>query len=87
MKVEIDHAAYQRKVRKMSELSLKFIIKDATEAINANPDGPKAGYYADEINYCCDELHRRRQLPWDLRTLNGGLSVTDLRGNFIDDSE
>jgi hypothetical protein len=25
------------------------------------PDGPKAGYYADEICYCADELERRRR--------------------------
>lgn len=57
--VEIDHAAYQRKVRKLSEASLRFIIRDAGEAIKAMPVGPKAGYYADEINYCIDELNRR----------------------------
>jgi hypothetical protein len=61
MRIEIDHAAYASKVRKLSDASLRYIIKDAGEAIKANPEGPKAGYYADEINYCCDEL-RRRQL-------------------------
>lgn len=59
MRVEIDHAAYQRKVKTLSTASLLFIIKDAGEAIKANPDGPKAGYYADEINYCSDELSKR----------------------------
>lgn len=77
MRVEIDHAAYQRKVRKLSEASLRFIISDARKAIEAMPDGPKANYYADEINYCASELHRRSQLPWDKRTENGGLSVTE----------
>ena len=61
MRIEIDHAAYERKVRKLSEASLRYIIKDAGEAIKANPDGPKAGYYADEINYCASELNRRKQ--------------------------
>lgn len=59
MRVEIDHAAYQRKVKTLTFASLLFIIKDAGEAIKANPDGPKAGYYADEINYCSDELRKR----------------------------
>lgn len=59
MRTEIDHEAYQRKVRKLSVESLRFIIKDAAAAINANPDGPKASYYADEINYCVSELNRR----------------------------
>jgi hypothetical protein len=58
--VQIDHAAYQRKVRTLTEESLRFIIKDANEAIAANPDGCKVGYYADEINYCCMELAARR---------------------------
>jgi hypothetical protein len=59
LKIEIDHAAYKRKVKTLSTASLLFIIKDAGEAIKANPDGPKAGYYADEINYCSDELRKR----------------------------
>lgn len=56
-----DHAAYAAKVKNMSEEQLRFIIKDAQEAIKANPDSPKSkyGYYADEINYCVSELHRR----------------------------
>ena len=60
MKIEIDHDAYQRKVRKLSDQSLRFIIKDARKAIEAMPEGPKANYYADEINYCASELHRRK---------------------------
>lgn len=56
-----DHGAYAAKVKNMSEEQLRFIIKDAQEAIKANPDSPKSkhGYYADEINYCVSELHRR----------------------------
>lgn len=60
--MEIDHAAYQRKVRKLSDASLRFIISDARKAIEAMPEGTKANYYADEINYCASELNRRRQL-------------------------
>jgi hypothetical protein len=57
---EIDHAAYQRKVRGLSDASLRYIIRDASAAIRAMPEGPKANYYADEINYCATELNRRR---------------------------
>ena len=60
-RTEIDHAAYARKVRGLSEESLRYIIRDAGEAIKANPEGPKAGYYADEINYCASELNRRKE--------------------------
>jgi hypothetical protein len=58
--VEIDHAAIQRKVKKLSDDSLRWVIKDCRAAIAANPDGHKAGYYADEIHYCVMELARRR---------------------------
>jgi len=57
----MDHSDYQKKVRKMSVHSLMHVIKDASEAIQAQPDSPNAGYYADEIHYCRAEL-RRRQL-------------------------
>lgn len=57
--VQIDHSKYQKKVRKMTDASLKFVIKDCKEALEANPEGPKAGYYTDEIHYCAGELHRR----------------------------
>lgn len=56
---QIDHGAYQKKTRKMSEEALRFTIKDAQEAMKAMPEGSKAGYYADEVNYCAMELKRR----------------------------
>ncbi len=55
----MDHAAYQRKVRTMSIESLRFTIKDCQEAIKANPENLNNGYYADEINYCAMELKKR----------------------------
>lgn len=58
--IHIDHAAYQKKVKELSIEELQFIARDAGEAIFANPDGPKAGYYADERNYCWTEIARRR---------------------------
>lgn len=56
---QIDHAAYARRVRRQSEAELLFTIADARQAIAAMPDGPKAGYYADEIHYANAELARR----------------------------
>ena len=57
---QMNHSAYQNKVRKMETSSLQFTIKDCKEAILANPDNPKNGYYQDEISYCSAELHRRQ---------------------------
>jgi len=54
-----DHAAYQKKVKKMSIGSLRFVIRDCQDAIAAMPDNPKCGHYADEISYCSMELKRR----------------------------
>lgn len=61
---QFDHSGYQQKVRGLSDESLRFIIRDAQEAIAANPESPKAksGFYADEINYCTSELYRRSKM-------------------------
>ena len=58
--MQIDHVAYAKKVRGMTMEQLLFVIKDCKAAIECNPTGYKAGYYADEINYCASEIHRRR---------------------------
>ena len=57
---EINHEFYQRRVRGLSDEQLRWIIQDATEAMEAMPDSPKAGYYADEVSYCAAELRRRK---------------------------
>ncbi len=57
--IKINHAEYQVKTKGMSEAKLRFTIKDATEAMEANPEGHKAGYYADEVCYCAAEMKRR----------------------------
>ena len=57
--VNIDHAAYQKKTRKMTDAELRYTISDCKAAIKANPEGHKAGYYADEVHYCNMELARR----------------------------
>ena len=56
----INHKEYQMKTALMPDSALRYTIKDASAAIAANPDGHKAGYYADEINYCAMELQSRR---------------------------
>lgn len=59
-KIEIDHAGYVAKTKGMSIEELEYTRRDAKEALRAMPDGPKAGYYADEVSYCSMELSRRR---------------------------
>lgn len=56
----IDHKNYPKALKTKTIDQLKFIIKDAKEAIAANPEGRKAGYYADEINYAANELYKRK---------------------------
>ena len=58
-----DHSAYSERVKAMTAAQLRYTINDARAAIRAHPTGHKAGYYADEINYCASELHRRRTNP------------------------
>jgi len=58
--MNIDHVEYPKRLRTKSDAALRFIVKDATEAMRANPEGQKAGYYADEVNYASNELARRR---------------------------
>ena len=56
---QIDHTEYPKSLRKKSDESLRYIIKDAQEALFLFPECDKSGYYADEINYCAMELKRR----------------------------
>lgn len=57
----IDHVAYPRRCRTMSEAELVFTIADARATLEAWPDCPNHSYYADEICYAADELNRRRR--------------------------
>lgn len=57
--VHMNSAAYQSLLKTKSDDSLKYIIKDATEAMEAMPQGNNAGYYADEVNYAAMELKSR----------------------------
>lgn len=62
MPKQMNHVAYQRKVRDMSVESLRYTIADARETLQEYPDSPNAGYYLDEIAYCSQELSRRSKL-------------------------
>ena len=57
---EINHTEYPKSLRSKSSESLRYIIKDCQEVLYLFPGNPKAGYYADEINYCGMELKRRQ---------------------------
>ena len=59
----MDHAAYQQRLKELTPDSLRWIIKDAQEAIDANPPNPNNGYYRDEILYCHAELRIRERQP------------------------
>ena len=45
----------------MSEIQLRYIIKDAGEAVKANPTARKAGKWADEINDAVTVLYWRKK--------------------------
>lgn len=74
----MNHAEYCERLHGLPNAALRYIIKDAQEAIDAMPDGPNAGYYADEVNYAGMELKRRQKsmARWEqavglqLQTLN-----------------
>lgn len=59
--IEMKHGEYQEHLKKKSDSELKHIIKDANEALQANPDNPKAGYYKDEALYAAMELKKRNK--------------------------
>ena len=56
----MDHTQYQKDLRKKDSDAVLFILNDAKQALEAMPDGPNAGYYADEVCYCGMELTRRK---------------------------
>ena len=55
----MDHSKYQKRLKSLSIEQLRFIVKDAGEAMKANPSNPNNGYYADEVCYAGMELIRR----------------------------
>lgn len=59
MQKVMNHGEYQKRLKKKTESELRFIVKDAGEALRAMPEGVNAGYYQDEIHYAHMELQRR----------------------------
>jgi len=57
----INHAEYQKSLKNKTDEELRFIAKDAQEAIDANQTGENAGYYQDEWCYVVQEQGRRRR--------------------------
>lgn len=55
----MNHTEYQERIAKLPSAALRYVAKDAQETLAAMPDGPNAGYYADEVCYCADELAKR----------------------------
>ena len=55
----MNHSQYPKDLKAKTDEQLRFIIKDANAAMAAMPDNPNNSYYADEVCYCADELHRR----------------------------
>lgn len=55
----MNHSEYPKRLRSKTVEELRFIMKDADEAIKAMPTGENVDYYMDEICYCSDELWRR----------------------------
>jgi hypothetical protein len=71
-KIEINHEEYQKTLQSKNIAELRFIIKDAHEAERAMPNGPKAGYYLDEISYASMELAKRARIAeenWKLQEM------------------
>lgn len=63
MAVQIDHDATIERFSTYSRDMLNFVIRDAQAAIEANKEGDKVGFYADEIHYAAAEIRRRGGLP------------------------
>lgn len=57
---EINHADYCERLKTKTLDALRYIISDAHAAMEAMPQGCKAGYYQDEIHYAYAELQRRK---------------------------
>jgi hypothetical protein len=55
------HSRYMEMVKTMSTDSLRYVIKDCRNAIEALPENPKCEQYMDEIHYCATELRIRKE--------------------------
>lgn len=61
MKKVMNHGAYQKRVKGLTDAELAFSIKDCKEALAAMPEGENAGYYQDEIHYLAAEVKAREE--------------------------
>ena len=55
-----DHTALMREVSEMDDAALIYVATDCRAAIEAMPEGRKAGHYMDTIHYIAMERRRRR---------------------------
>ena len=56
------HSEYKAQVKTMPTDSLRYVIEDCRNAIEALPENPKCEQYMDEIHYCATELRIRDEL-------------------------
>ena len=56
------HSDYIESCKKRSDDSLRYIMQDCRNAIEAMPENPKCSQYMDEIHYCAMELRRRKDI-------------------------
>ena len=55
------HSEYIAKMKTMPTDSLRYVIEDCRNAIEAMPENPKCEQYMDEIHYCAMELRIRNE--------------------------
>ena len=55
------HSEYIAKMKPMPTDSLRYVIEDCRNAIEAMPENPKCEQYMDEIHYCAMELRIRNE--------------------------
>lgn len=76
---QIDHSEYPKRAAAMTDAELLHTINDCSEALEANPGGHKAGYYADEIHYCGMERASRKKEMLTEFAKQGGFSAARKR--------
>jgi hypothetical protein len=55
----MNHKEYPKSLKHKTDAELRYIIKDATEAAEANKENPNNGFYLDEVHYAAAELRKR----------------------------
>jgi len=58
--VSLDFAAAEAWAEQQPEEVLRYGIRDAKAALEAMPNGPKAGFYQDEVHVYAQALQKRR---------------------------